>query len=54
MNEEEREEDKFDWRDIIAFIIALLQTGLLPVVFLLISLIIVALALIVIGRYISI
>jgi len=51
LNEEEGEEETFDWKDLIAFIIALLQTGLLPVVFLLISIIIVAIILLVIGRY---
>lgn len=54
MNKEEREEETFDWKDLIAFIIALLQTGLLPVVFLLISLIIVAIILLIIGKRIVI
>jgi len=52
VNEEEREEETFDWKDLIAFTIALLQTGLLPVVFLFITLIIVAITIIVIGRHI--
>jgi len=51
LNQGEREEEKFGWKDIIAFIIALLQTGLLPVVLLFIFLIIMALVLIVIRRY---
>ena len=51
MNQGEREEEKFGWKDILAFVIALLQTGLLPVVILFIFLIIMALVLIVIRRY---
>jgi len=54
VNEEEGKEETFDWKDLIAFIIALLQTGLLPVVFLFISIIIVVLIIIVIGRYVLI
>ena len=50
MNQREREEEKFGWKDIIAFVIALLQTGLLPVVLLFIFLIIMALVLIAIRR----
>ena len=51
MNQGEREEEKFGWKDIIAFVIALLQTGLLPVVILFMFLVIMALVLIVIRRY---
>ena len=51
MNQGEREEEKFGWKDIIAFVIALLQTGLLPVVILFIFLIIMAVGLVVIRRY---
>jgi len=51
LNQGEREEEKFGWKDIIAFVIALLQTGLLPVVILFMFLVIMALVLIVIRRY---
>jgi len=49
LNQGEREEEKFGWKDIIAFVIALLQTGLLPVVLLFIFLIIMALVIAYVG-----